>query len=116
MSRNLRRIALTAMLCLAGISIRHSIVFAQDQRESRQIMRRVPPDYPEIAKRMNVTGKVRVEVVIGQDGRVKRTRPLGGHPLLVQSVEKALKDWKFSPAAEQTTQVVQVEFAGTEVH
>jgi TonB family protein len=59
---------------------------------------------------MNVTGKVKIEVVIAPDGRVKSTRVVGGHPLLVQACQDAVKEWKFVPAPEETTQVVEFEF------
>ncbi len=68
------------------------------------------PAYPELAKRMNVSGKVKIEVVITPDGHVKSTRVVGGHPLLVQACQDAVKEWKFVAAPEETTQVVEFEF------
>jgi hypothetical protein len=50
-------------------------------------------------------------VIITPDGRVKSTRALGGHPLLVQSCIDAVKEWKFASAPEETTQVVEFEFS-----
>jgi len=79
----------------------------------RKVKAKVAPAYPELAKRMNVTGKVKIEVVITPDGRVKSTRVIGGHPLLVQACQDAVKEWKFVPAAEETTQVVEFEFTGS---
>jgi protein TonB len=76
----------------------------------RKVKTRVAPAYPELAKRMNVAGKVKIEVIITPDGRVKSTRALGGHPLLVQSCVDAVKEWKFVPAPEETTQIVEFEF------
>ena len=73
---------------------------------------KVAPVYPELAKRMNVTGRARIEVIITPDGRVKSTRALGGHPLLVQACLDAVKEWKFVAAPEETTQVVECEFCG----
>jgi TonB family protein len=61
---------------------------------------------------MNVTGKVKIEVIIAPDGRVKSTRAVGGHPLLVQSCQDAVKEWKFLPAPEESTQVVEFDFTG----
>ena len=68
--------------------------------------------YPEIARRMNITGKVRIELVIAPDGRVRSVKAIGGHPLLVQACTEAAKDWKYEPAAEETTQIVEIEFRG----
>jgi TonB family protein len=76
----------------------------------RKVKTRVSPTYPELAKRMNVAGKVKIEVVITPEGHVKSARVVGGHPLLVQACEDAVKEWKFMPASEETTQVVEFEF------
>jgi TonB family protein len=78
----------------------------------RKVKSRTAPAYPELARRMNVTGKVKIEVVIAPDGRVKTTRVVGGHPLLVQTCQDALKEWKFVSSSEETTQVVEFEFHG----
>jgi TonB family protein len=78
----------------------------------RKVKSKTSPAYPELAKRMNVTGKVKIEVVITPDGHVKSTRVVGGHPLLVQACQDAVKEWKFLPAAEETTQIVEFEFHG----
>ncbi len=78
----------------------------------RKVKTKVSPPYPELAKRMSVSGKVKIEVVIAPEGQVKSTRVVGGHPLLVQTCQDAVKEWKFTPRAEETTQVVEFEFHG----
>ncbi|HTQ61645.1 MAG TPA: energy transducer TonB [Candidatus Solibacter sp.] len=77
----------------------------------RKVKSKVLPAYPELAKRMSVTGKVKIEVVITPDGRVKSTRVIGGHPLLVQACQDAVKEWKFAPAPQETTQIVEFDFS-----
>jgi hypothetical protein len=44
---------------------------------------------------------------------VKSTRAVGGHPLLVQACQDAVKEWKFLPAPEESTQVVEFDFTGS---
>jgi outer membrane biosynthesis protein TonB len=61
---------------------------------------------------MSVTGKVKIEVIIAPDGHVKSTKAIGGHPLLVQACQDAVKEWKFLPAPEESTQIVEFEFTG----
>ena len=104
------RFAVTAVLAvlLAGSS-----AFSQTgstDESKRKVKSRTTPAYPELARRMNVSGKVKIEVVVAPDGRVKTTRVVGGHPLLVQTCQDALKEWKFVPASEETTQIVEFEF------
>lgn len=76
----------------------------------RKVKSKTPPAYPELAKRMNVSGKVKIEVIITPDGKVRSTRVIGGHPLLVQACQDAVKEWKFFSAPEETTQVIEFDF------
>ena len=98
-----------ALLALFGT---HAVAQSGGAEEGkRKVKTKVAPVYPELAKRMNVSGKVKIEVIITPDGRVKSTRALGGHPLLVQSCIDAVKEWKFASAPEETTQIVEFEFS-----
>jgi TonB family protein len=87
--------------------------FAQSgatDESKRKVKTKVAPAYPELARRMNVSGKVKIEVIIAPDGHVKSTRAIGGHPLLVQACQDAVKEWKFMAAPEESTQVVEFDF------
>jgi TonB family protein len=84
---------------------------ASTEEGKRKAKTKVAPVYPELARRMNVVGKVKIEVIITPEGRVKSTRAVGGHPLLVQSCLEAVKEWKFAAAPEESTQMVECEFA-----
>jgi TonB family protein len=97
-------------LAMSAVFGTHVLAQSGSEEGKRRVKTKVAPAYPELAKRMNVTGKVKIEVIITPDGRVKSTRALGGHPLLVQSCIDAVKEWKFAPAPEETTQVVEFEF------
>ena len=97
----------TALLAASGFAQTTST-----DEGKRKVKSKVAPTYPELAKRMNVTGKVKIEVIIAPDGRVKSTRAVGGHPLLVQSCQDAVKEWKFLPAPEESTQIVEFDFTG----
>ncbi len=66
------------------------------------------PEYPEIARRMNISGTVKVELVISADGTIKSAKVLGGHPVLADAVQKALEKWKYAPGASETT--MQLDF------
>jgi TonB family protein len=104
------RLVLTAA---AACIVLGTVGFAQTgttDEGKRKVKTRISPIYPELAKRMNVTGKVKIEVIITPEGHVKSTRVVGGHPLLVQSCQDAVKEWKFTPAGEETTQIVEFDF------
>ncbi len=104
-SRLLAAVATTVLAC-AMVSAQQSV----GEEGKRKVKSRVNPQFSDLARRMNISGKVKVELVIGADGRVKSSRALGGHPLLVQSCLDAVKEWRFEPAPEETTQIVEFEF------
>jgi len=77
-------------------------------QEGRKVLSNPVPAYPEVARRMRLSGVVKVQVVIGADGRIKEKNVTGGHPILVRAVEDTLKNWKYAPASGETT--TQLEF------
>lgn len=100
-----------AALVLAGLMMFGTMspaAFAQE--EGRKPKNKVVPVYPELAKRMNVVGSVKIEVTITPAGSVKSTKVVGGHPLLIDSALDALKKWRFESAGDETTQVVVFNF------
>ena len=103
-------LAVVAALLLGAYGFAQS---GSTEEGKRKVRTKVLPTYPELARRMNVAGKVKIEVVIAPDGHVKSTRVIGGHPLLVQACQDAVKEWKFAAAPEESTQVVEFEFSGT---
>ena len=99
--RSWRKLVRGAAMAAVGLCV-GSATLAQTgttDEGKRKVKSKVSPAYPELAKRMSVTGKVKIEVVITPDGRVKSTRVIGGHPLLVQACQDAVKEWKFAPCA-----------------
>jgi protein TonB len=78
----------------------------------RKVKFRVTPEYPILAKQMNVTGKVKIETTIAPDGHVTSTKIVGGSPLLVGAAIDAIKKWRFEPAAKETTEIIEFEFSG----
>lgn len=79
--------------------------------DARKIKTKVAPVYPQIAHNMHLAGTVRVLVVITPAGVVKSVRPLGGHPLLLDSAMEAVKRWKYETGPQETTTVVEFKFS-----
>jgi len=79
------------------------------QDAPRKVKRRVEPQYPELARRINVSGTVRLELLIAPDGAIKNVKPLGGNPLLIQAAEDAVNKWRYEPGPE-ALQIVEFQF------
>jgi TonB family protein len=77
---------------------------------TRKTRTRVAPVYPDVARRMSISGTVKVLVVVAPNGNLRSTKVVGGHPLLVNAAMDAIKKWKFEPAAEESTGIVEFKF------
>jgi TonB family protein len=77
---------------------------------ARKTKTKVSPTYPDLARRMNITGTVKVLVVVTPSGNLKDTKVVGGNPLLVNAAMDALKKWKFEPADTESSGTVEFKF------
>jgi protein TonB len=55
------------------------------------------PAYPPLAKQMGIQGKVNVQVLIDESGRVVSAKAISGSPALMHAAQKAAFDARFSP-------------------
>jgi TonB family protein len=78
----------------------------------RAIVSKVPPVYPELARRMHVSGVVVLQLVVAPDGSVSDAKVESGHALLGNAAQDAVRRWRFEPAAETTSMTVDVNFSG----
>jgi len=61
-------------------------------------LRRVTPVYPAFAKAARVSGTVRVQVVINEQGEVTEAEIVSGHPMLHLPSLRAARQWTFAPS------------------
>ena len=103
-------VAIMAMATGMGTTGLH----AQEQQNNNEVMRRakskVAPVYPDLARKMNLTGTVKVQVVVSPNGTVKEAKVLGGHPVLATAALEAVRKWRFEPAAMESSGVVDFKF------
>jgi TonB family protein len=90
--------------------LRMSAQQSQNEDLLRRAKTRVQPTYPDLARRMNISGTVKIEVVIAPNGTVKDARVLGGHPVLAGAALDAAKKWRFEPAPAESTGVIDFKF------
>jgi len=115
MRKQLIAVGLGLALLGGGSSVMPRKLWAQNaptDEGRRKVRTRVVPEYPALARQLNVTGKVKIETTIAADGHVLSTRVVGGSPLLVNAALEALKQWRFEPASKDTTEVIEFEFNG----
>ena len=107
---NLGRVAMTP---LRPILARLPRVSAMMQGN---LIHRVEPVYPPIAKSTGVQGTVLIKALISPDGRIEQAQVVSGSPLLSPAALEAIRQWKYRPyilnggAIEVQTQIT-VNFA-----
>jgi TonB family protein len=65
-----------------------------------QVITKVKPDYPEVAKQIRISGQVELEATIDEEGSVSSVKTLTGNPILAKAATDALRKWKFKPFKE----------------
>lgn len=101
-----------AVAMCAGLLSRQSFAQKQTQAEhaERKVLAKVDPVYPELAKRMHLSGVVKIEAVVRSNGNVKSTKIMGGNPVLVESASDAVRKWKFETSSSDSVEIVQLTF------
>jgi TonB family protein len=106
-------LALVSFAVAAG-EMRAPAQQAQSSSSNDELIRRakmkVAPQYPELARKMNITGTVKVEVVVSPNGTVKDARVVGGHPVLASAALDAAKKWRFEPSTAESSGVIDFKF------
>jgi TonB family protein len=72
------------------------------------LLNKVQPQYPVAARLMHIAGTVRLQAIIGTDGRVRDVEVLSGNPILAQAALAAVREWRYRPT-ELNHEIVEVE-------
>ena len=80
------------------------------QSSGRKVKSSAPPEYPELARKLNIQGMARVLLTVTADGKVVNVKDLGGNPILVAALVDAVKKWKYEPADRESAVEVRFEF------
>ena len=100
---------LSRFLLLIG-SIAACVGTASADNIHRAIVSRVQPQFPELARRMHLSGKVMLLVTIQPDGTVSSTKVESGHALLAPAAQDAVSHWRFSPNPSVSESEIEVNF------
>ena len=83
--------------CKAAMSSDSKKVHVSPGETTGQLYHRVPPVYPEAARRSGIEGVVTLGVTIDECGIVVDPKPISGPQGLVSAAITAVKQWKFRP-------------------
>ncbi len=65
--------------------------------QAANLIRKLTPVYPPLAKQARVQGTVKFTAIISKDGTIQQLQLVSGHPLLVQAAQDAVKQWLYKP-------------------
>jgi TonB family protein len=98
-------------LLLIGGWVATSAPLAWGQEElNRKVKSKVAAVYPPLARRMNITGVVKIEVTVSTNGSIKNAKLIGGHPVLANAALDAVKKWRFEAGPQESTGIVEFRF------
>ena len=63
-----------------------------------QLLSSVAPAYPQLARNQRLSGDVKIDALIGENGHVSAMKVISGPALLHQAAMDALRQWKYQPA------------------
>lgn len=108
-----RKLALVLLLfLLAGVSCTRLAAadVPADHHAGRKVVKRVLPEYPEVARAAKIQGAVKLLVAVEPSGKVKSAKAVGGNPAFVQAALAVINKWKFEPAAQPSMETVEIKF------
>ena len=101
---------LLMLTVLATVQPRTSSAQNEQTATGRKVITKVVPVYPALARSMNLSGAVKLEVMVQPNGEAKTIQVKGGNPLLVQSAQAAVRAWKWEKAEHESAETVEFHF------
>lgn len=74
------------------------VIRRSEGAQESQLVTRVIPAYPQIARVARIAGTVELIVLVGRDGGVLSVQVLNGSPLLAAAAKEAVEKWRYRPA------------------
>jgi len=105
-----RHLTATLLALFAVISCIPSIAQEDQYEGSRRIVNKVTPQYPDVARSIQLRGTVKAEALVEPNGVVKTVELKGGNPVLGRAAQNAIYKWKWAPAAHATREPIEVKF------
>src|SRR5258708_37892292 len=112
-TRNWSRKALLGLLLAAPLLLSTSVdLHAQSaaSESTRKLKDGPAPEYPAIARQNGIRGLARVSITVLPDGSVSEVKGLGGHPILLDALTRAVKKWKYEKSDRTSTIEVRCPF------
>ncbi|HEY6252018.1 MAG TPA: TonB family protein [Candidatus Angelobacter sp.] len=115
MTRSKRIVILIfAVLATAAASLSDQPVRVESQEASQNLVKKIDPTLPQLAKQVGgIGGSVVLDATISPEGKVISVKAISGHPMLIQCVMDAVRQWEYKPfirGGQPTAVVTRIEW------
>ncbi len=96
----IRRAALLSLPIFSAVvpcALQADALHISEQDAQRAVVTKVAPQYPPIARQLNLAGRVVVDAFVNSEGGVDKADVVNGNPILGSAAVNAAKHWKFQP-------------------
>jgi len=94
----------------AALALIFVMALSAKAADDRAVKSRVPPVYPEIAKRLHIGGSVKLEATVDAQGKVTDVKAVSGNRMLTVAAEDAVRQWRFVPGPADSNVNVEITF------
>ena len=106
----MRRLTANTITAIALVLVLAFASCLPARADDRTILSKPKAVYPEMAKRLKITGSVLLNATVAPNGSVKEVKTVMGEKILVEAAKDAVLKWKFAPSEHQTIEDVEVVF------
>jgi TonB family protein len=84
--------------------------WSQEADTARKLLAHPSPSYPALARSMSLAGTVKLQATVGPNGTVKSIEVKGGNPLLAESAQFTVREWKWEKSEHESVEWVEIHF------
>ncbi|HEY6350540.1 MAG TPA: TonB family protein [Candidatus Angelobacter sp.] len=109
-----------AVLATVAASLPDQPVRVESQEASQNLVKKIDPTLPQLAKQVGgIGGSVVLDATISAEGKVTSVKAISGHPMLIQCVMDAVRQWEYKPflrGGQPTAVVTRIEWVFPSPH
>jgi periplasmic protein TonB len=74
-----------------------AMVYRSANVQEAMLVRRIQPEYPQIARNAHISGQVILHAIIGKDGAIESLEVKSGQAILAHAAVEAIRQWRYRP-------------------
>jgi TonB family protein len=104
------RFILLLFVLLTVVATSSSAQDSDTSQVGRKVLNKAIPVYPDLARRMHISGVVKLRATIAPNGTVRSIERVGGNPVLIKAAQDAVTKWRYVSDPEETQETIELRF------